>query len=374
MKEYRICTKCIMDTTDPLIDFDSNGVCNHCNNFEKNIKPLWHPDNEGALYIKEIVQKMKKKSKKNKYDCILGLSGGVDSSYLAYIGSNLGLRILAVHVDAGWNSETAVNNIEKICKKLNIDLHTIVVDWDEMKELQRAYLFSGLANQDVPQDHVFFSALYSYAVKNKIKYVLHGSNFATESILPKSWGYDAMDLKQIKSISKMYSRSRLKKLPLTGYFKRDIYFKIIKGMKVVKLLNYLPYSKTDAINTLRKEFDWQYYGGKHYESRFTKFFQGYYLPTKFGYDKKRAHLSSLIVTGELSREEALLELQKKDYSDDQIKKDRDYLLKKLDLSIEDYNHIMSLPNKTHLDYPSGIKTKNNIIKLIKMVKKLLGKK
>lgn len=371
MKKYEMCTKCIMDTTDPSITFDEFGVCNHCRNFEINIKPLWHPDVDGLKFIEKIVAEIKNKSKNRKYDCILGLSGGVDSSYLAYIGSKLGLRILAVHVDAGWNSEIAVQNIEKICNKLKIDLHTIVVNWESMKELQRAYFYSSLANQDVPQDHVFFSALYSYAVKNKVKYVLHGSNFATESILPKDWGYDAMDLKQIKAISKLYSRVKLKNLPLTGYIKRDIYFKIIKKMKVIKLLNYIPYSKSLAIETLQKEFDWQYYGGKHYESRFTKFFQAYYLPNKFGYDKKRAHLSSLVVAGEITREEALNQVLISDYTKDQIKKDKEYIAKKLDFSLEEFNAILALPNKTHLDYPSGIKTKNTLNNLARLVKKIL---
>ncbi len=370
MREYRICTKCIMDTSDPMITFDSNGVCNHCNNFDNNIKPIWHPNDIGEKAGKEIVEKIKIECKNKEYDCILGLSGGIDSSYLAWLASDLGLRILAVHVDAGWNSEIAVQNIEKICKTLNIDLHTIVVDWSNMKELQRAYLYSGLPNQDVPQDHVFFSALYSYAVKNKVRYVLHGFNYATEGILPPAWGYDAMDLRQIKAVSKSYSRVNLKHLPLTGYLKREIYFRLIKRMRVIKLLNYFPYNKGEAIKKLESEFGWEYYGGKHFESRFTKFFQSYYLPTKFGYDKRRAHLSSLIVSGEITREEALREMEKTLYTNDQIKKDRDYIIKKLDLTIEEFNHIMLAPNRSHSDYPSGVRTQifiNNAIKNFKKV-------
>ena len=373
MSDYRICKKCIMDTTDPMISFDDNGVCNHCNNFENNIKPLWHPNETGKEIAGRIVEKIKIENKHKEYDCILGLSGGIDSSYLAYLASELGLRILAVHVDAGWNSEIAVQNIEKICKKLNIDLHTIVVDWSNMKELQRAYLFSGLPNQDVPQDHVFFSALYRYAVKNKVRYVLHGFNYATEGVLPASWGYDAMDLTQIKAISKQFSRTKLKKLPLTGYIKREIYFRMIKRMKVIKLLNYFPYKKNEAIKKLESEFGWVYYGGKHFESRFTKFFQSYFLPTKFGYDKRRAHLSSLIVSGEITRDKALLEMEDKLYTNEQIKKDKEYILKKLDLDISDFDRIMSSQNKSHSDYPSGVKTQTLINKTVRLIKKIFRK-
>lgn len=371
--EYQICTRCIMDTSDSEITFDENGVCNHCHQFDTVLKPKWYPNEQGRLIAEQLVEKIKKENISNEYDCVLGLSGGVDSSYLAYIAVKMGLRILAVHVDAGWNSEIAVQNIEKICKKLKIDLHTIVVDWEEMKELQRAYLYSGLANQDVPQDHIFFSALYSYAVKNKVRYVLNGSNYATEGILPASWGYDAMDVKQIKSIIKIFSRMKIKKLPMTGYIKREIYYNRVKRMEIVRLLNYIPYTKKNAIQTLEREFGWKYYGGKHFESRFTKYFQSYYLPVKFGYDKRRAHLSSLIVAGEITREEALIEMKKELYTEDQIRIDREYIIKKLDLSEKQFEKIMNAPNKTFLDYPSSYQTRELVKKIMKARSKLLKK-
>ncbi len=374
---YQICKRCVMDTSDPLITFTNDGICNHCSNFNENILPIWKPNTLNSNKLNQIINEIKSKSKHKKYDCILGLSGGVDSSYLADLASNLGLRILAVHVDAGWNSEIAVSNIEKICKKLNIELHTIVVDWESMKELQRSYLLSGLANQDVPQDHVFFSALYNFAVKNKINYVLHGFNYATESVLPKAWGHDNMDLKQIKYIFKRFSRfKKLKlKVPVTNFFTREIYYKFIKKMKVIKILNEIPYSRSEAIKLLQNKFDWKYYGGKHYESRFTKFFQGYYLPVKFGYDKRRAHLSSLILSNEINRDFALNSLNNKDYLDEDIINDKNYILQKLDLTADEFDSIMKVENrKNFTDYPSNYKFKSNYLKFIKFLKRIIKNK
>ncbi len=356
MTEYRICTRCIMDTSDPDITFDDDGVCNHCRTFDEQIKPQWHPDSQGRKMLDTIVEKIKRENKNNEYDCIIGLSGGVDSSYLAYVAKNqLGLRLLAVHVDGGWNSEIAVRNIEIICKKLGIDLYTHVVDWDEMNDLQAAFVRSGLANLDVPQDHAFFAALYSYAVKNNIKYVLSGSNIATEGILPFAWGYMAMDLRHLEAVHRRFGRMKLKTYPRVNLFEYLVYYPRIKGMKVLKPLNYLPYDKQAAIELLERELGWQYYGGKHFESRFTKFFQAHYLPTKFGYDKRRAHLSSLIVSGQLTRQEALAEMAKELYKPDELREDKEYVLRKLDMSEEEYETILKSPNRSFSDYPSSHK-------------------
>ena len=356
MREYQICTRCIMDTTDPDISFDESGICNHCHSYDRNYKQI--PQGvEKKEKLKEIISKIKKDGRGRKYDCILGISGGVDSAYLAFLAHSLGLRVLAIHVDAGWNSEIAVSNIQKMCAKLGFDLHTIVIDWPTIKELQRAYMFSGLPNLDIPQDHVFIAATYRYAKKHKVKYILSGSNLATEGILPNAWGYFNMDYSCIKDVYRKCGRHKmsLRKYPHMGLI-QYIQTKYFSTISKIDLLNYIDYSKKKAIETLEREFDWQYYGGKHFESRFTKFFQSYYLPKKFGYDKKRAHLSSLIVGGEMSRDEALIEMNDNSiYTEEEMIQDRDYILKKLDITIKEWNFIMQAPCKTEDDYKNNKK-------------------
>ena len=355
MNEYRICTRCIMDTTDPLIHFDENGVCNHCHRYDQNVRSFGYKGKRTDAQRERLIKKIKEFGKDKEYDCLLGISGGVDSTYLALLAHKYHLRVLAVHVDAGWNSEIAVSNIQKMCKALDMDLHTIVVDWPAMKELQRAYMFSGLANLDVPQDHVFFAAVYEYAKKYNIRYMLNGSNLATEGILPTAWGYSAADFKCMKSVYRKCGRGKkiFRKYPHYGLLK---YFYYQKRIIRVNLLNYVPYSKKLAMETLEREFDWKYYGGKHYESRFTKFFQSYYLPEKFGYDKRRAHLSSLVVGGEMTREEALKEMaDTSEYSEAQMMEDKEYILKKLDISEKQWEEIMKAPNKTEMDYANNQK-------------------
>lgn len=368
--EYQICTKCIMDTTDPEIRFDENGVCSHCKSYAQKIEKYGLDDHEKSLALEKVVAKMKEDGKGREYDCVLGISGGVDSAYLAYTAHKLGLRILAVHVDAGWNSDVAVENIQKLCNKLKLDLHTIVVDWTTMKELQRAYMFSGLPNLDTPQDHVFTAATYAYAHKHGIKYMLNGSNLATEGILPTAWGYSSTDYVCLKSVYKKCGRNlvSLKKYPHMSTLK---YFKYqyLGATERVNLLNYVPYSKKMAMQVLEKEFGWKYYGGKHFESRFTKFFQSYYLPKKFGYDKKRAHLSSLVVGGEMTRDEALREMEDQSaYTEEEMLVDRDYILKKLDITLDEWKQIMKAPCKNEDDYKNNkkiLETLRNIKRIIK---------
>lgn len=372
MKEYKICTRCIMDTTDPDITFDKNGVCSHCIEYDEKVQSFGYKGRKTDQERAKLIQKIKEYGKGREYDCILGISGGVDSAYLAYLAKKMGLRVLAVHVDAGWNTEIAVSNIHKMCKALDMDLHTIVVDWNSIKELQRAYMFSGLPNLDVPQDHVFFAAVYEYARKYRIKYMLNGSNLATEGILPKTWGYAAIDFKNIKSVYRRCGRGKriFNKYPHYGMAK---YFLYQMKIKRINLLNYIPYSKKMAIKTLEREFGWQYYGGKHFESRFTKFFQSYYLPRKFGYDKKRAHLSSLVAGGEMTRSEALKEMaDTSEYSFEQMMEDKSYILKKLDIAEEQWNVIMNAPNKTESDYENN----ERIMKFLVRVKRRIhdGKK
>lgn len=354
MSEYRVCTRCVMDTTDPEIYFDESGVCNHCIKFDTQISKNWYPNQRGREILDGLVKEIKHHSRNRDYDCIIGLSGGVDSSYLAYLArKEFNLRILAVHVDAGWDSEIAVKNIEHIVKKTGIDLYTHVVDWEEMKDLQVSYLKSGLANQDVPQDHIFFSILYNYAHKNKIKYVLHGGNYATECTLPQAWGYNPMDAKQLKDIHKRYGKVKFRDYKTVSFFKYYFYYPYILNMKVVKMLNYVPYNKDEAIKVLEKELGWKYYGGKHHESRFTKFFQSYLLPTRFGYDKRKAHLSSQILSGQKTREEALKELQLPPYDKSELNEDLSFVAKKLDITVDDLKSYINMPIRTFRDYKSN---------------------
>lgn len=348
---YKVCTRCIMDTTDPLIELDEDGVCNHCKYFENNITPAWFPNEEGARKLADMLAEVKAYGKGKEYDCIIGMSGGIDSSYIAVKVVEWGLRPLVVHVDAGWNSELAVQNIEEITRRLELDLVTHVVDWEEMKDVQLAFIRSNVANQDVPQDHAFFAALYSYAVKSDIKYVISGSNFATESILPQAWGYNAMDIKHLESIHKEFGTRKLKSFPRVGFW--DFYFRfpMVKGMKVLAPLNFIEYDKEEAMRILERDWGWRYYGGKHYESRWTRFFQGYYLPYKFGYDKRKAHLASLVVAGQMTREQALKELEKPLYTGNMLAEDKAFVSKKLGISEEELEKLIHEPCRHYSEFP-----------------------
>lgn len=353
VREYRVCTNCVMDTTDSKIQFDARGYCDHCNNFYNNIIPSWHPDETGARQLDQIVEKIKKDGKGKKYDCIIGLSGGVDSSYLLYYAKEkLGLRPLVFVVDTGWNLNVAVENIEKMVKGLDLDLYTEIVDWSEMKDLQLAYFKAQVPYQDTPQDHTIFAALYNYAAKQGIKYVLTGANYSTECVRePNEWVY-LNDLKQIKDIHRKFGTRPLKTLPLCGMFKYRLYYRYIKGMKIVQPLNLIPYKKIDAISLMEERFGWQRYANKHFESTFTRFYEGYWLVKKFGYDKRRAHFSSLILTGQMNREEALRKLAEPPYDEILAIQDLEYVAKKLGLTKEGFIEMMNDDNKTFRDYKS----------------------
>ncbi len=352
-RPYRMCRRCVMDTTDPEITFDAEGVCNHCRRFELEMKPHWKPTPEGARELQAIIAEIKERGRGKRYDCVIGLSGGVDSSYLAAKVVEWGLRPLVVHVDAGWNSELAVKNIEQIVTKLNLDLVTCVVDWEDMKELHLAFLRAGLCNQDVPQDHAFFAALYKYATDAGIRYVISGTNYATEGVLPQSWGYDAMDATHLRAVHRQYGTRRLHHFPVVSFYQYYILFPKILGMNVVAPLNYIPYDKNEAIDFLEKNFGWRYYGGKHYESRWTRFFQAHYLPAKFGYDKRKAHLSSLIVSGQMTRDEALAELEKPLYSDNELAEDKAFVAKKLGITVDQLDMFIADPPRHYTKFPTN---------------------
>lgn len=367
-RKYQVCSNCVMDTTDSKIQFDAKGYCDHCNNYYNNILPNWHPDEMGARQLKKIVDKIKRDGKGKKYDCIIGISGGVDSSYLLYYAKEkLGLRPLPFAVDTGWNLNVAVQNIEKMVKGLGLDLYTEIIDWQEMKDLQLAYFKSQVPYQDTPQDHAIFAALYNYASKQGIKYVLTGANYSTECVRePNEWVY-LNDLKQLKDIHKKFGSRPLKTLPLCGMFKYRLYYRYIKGMKIVQPLNLIPYRKEDAIALLQERFGWQRYANKHFESIFTRFYEGYWLVKKFGYDKRRAHFSSLILTGQMTRDEALQRLSEPPYDEAQAQEDLEYVAKKLGLIRNDFIAMMNGANKTFRDYKSMYWMMESAIKLAILV-------
>jgi N-acetyl sugar amidotransferase len=351
-RTYQVCTRCIMDTTDPEIKFDERGVCSHCHNFDNSVKQTWPSVTGDSAKLEEMIQAVKAYGKGRRYDCIIGLSGGVDSSYLAVKVVEWGLRPLVVHVDAGWNSELAVMNIEQICRRLGLDLVTHVVDWEEMRDMQVAFLRANLANQDVPQDHAFFAALYGYAEKAGIKYVINGGNFATESILPAAWGYDAMDATQLKAIHARFGARPRGNFPVVSFFNLYAKYPFFLRLRVLRPLNYLSYNKEEAIRILEKDYGWRYYGGKHYESRWTRFFQAYYLPYKFGYDKRKAHLSSLVVSGQMARADAIEALRAPLYDEKLLVEDKIFIAKKLGLQLVEFEGLINQPARHFSEFPN----------------------
>lgn len=366
--EYRICNRCVMDTTDPEIRFDEQGNCNHCNDFFKHAHLHLYQGVEFDKKLENIVNKIKQEGRKKEYDCLIGISGGVDSSYLAYNAKRLGLRPLIVHFDNGWDSELSIKNIENIVKKLDFEYQTYVVDWEEFKDIQLAYLEASVIDLETPTDHAILAALYKICTDFKIKYIISGSNYATEAIMPQSWGYDSKDIKQLKAIYKIFGNGRFKTFPLLGFWK-EFYYTYLRGIKLVRLLQYIPYNKTEAIKTLHDELGWEYYGGKHYESVFTKFSQAYILPLKFNIDKRRAHLATLICNGEISREEALKLLQEELYQPEQLKHDKNFVCKKLSISEERLNEIMNLPAKSYQDYPNNERFLKWIYKIYNFIRR-----
>lgn len=372
-KKYQVCTRCVMDTTDPAISFDEQGVCNHCHEFDEVTTKRWFPNEEGKKKLEAIFSKIKQAGKNQEYDCIIGLSGGVDSSYLALVMKDYGLRPLVVHVDAGWNSELAVHNIEQIVKYCGYDLHTHVMDWQEIRDLQLAYLKAGVANQDVVQDHAFFASLYHFAVQNNIKYVISGGNIATESVFPKSWHHSAMDAINLKAIHKRFGKRKLQQYKTISFIKYYFYYPFIKGMTVIRPLNFMPYHKGEALEVLKEKVGYKEYGRKHGESRFTKFFQNYYLPTKFNMDKRRPHLSSQVLSGELGRDQALQELEKPLYEEFELREDKAYIAKKLGISVEEFDQLIHAKGHNYSEYPNWDSRYKLMLKVKNLVQKVLGR-
>lgn len=369
----KVCARCIMDTTDPEITFDAQGVCNHCHEFDQVTSKRWFPNEEGKRKLDVLVAQLKKEGEGKAYDCILGLSGGLDSSYLALVMKDYGLRPLVVHVDAGWNSEDAVKNINTVVDYCGFKLHTKVVDWEEVKDLQLAYLKAGVANQDVVQDHAFFANLYHFAVNNDIRYVINGGNIATESIFPSAWHHAAMDEISLKAIHKKYGTVPLKDYQTISFFEYYVYFPFVKKMTVVRPLNLMPYSKEIAQQRL-ESIGYISYERKHGESRFTKFFQNYYLPKKFNMDKRKPHLSSLIMSGILTREQALAKLNEPLYDPAELAEDKAFIAEKLGITVSELDKYIAEPGRHYTDFPNWDSRYALLKKVQGIVAKLTGKK
>lgn len=343
-----------MDTTDAKIVFDERGVCDHCNNFHSDIQPNWHTDERGARRLQALVERIKAEGQGKDFDCIIGMSGGIDSSYLTYVAKeHLGLRPLVFHVDGGWNSQVAVNNIEKLVDGLHLDLYTEVIDWEEMRDLQLAFFKSGVPHIDTPQDHAFFATMYKFAEQNAVRYILTGANYSSECVRnPLEWMYYQSDSIQLRDIHRRFGSRPLRSFPITSILRHKVYLHYIKRIQVVAPLNYVPYIKRDAMQLLQDRFGWQPYPQKHFESRFTRFYEGYWLPRKFGYDTRRVQYSSLILTGQMTREDALAQLAKPAIDDATARQEFEYVATKLGITVEELQGHMAAPNRTYRDYRS----------------------
>lgn len=343
-----------MDTTDLEIIFDENGNCNHCIEFLGQRAGHAYQGKESERALEQICQNIKRDGAEKEFDCVIGVSGGVDSSYLAYIAVNRGLRPLAVHMDNGWDSEQSVRNIKNITKGLGIGYESYVLDWEEFKDLQLAFLKASVPEAETPTDVAIPAALHHFAAKYGIKYIISGGNLATEGILPKSWHYDAKDLKYFGHIQKTFGTRKLTKMPTFGY-KKEAYYKLVKGIRMIYPLNYVAFEKADAMKSLTGNFDWQDYGGKHHESKYTKFIHSYYLFEKFGIDYRRAGLAIQICSNNIDRSEAIEQLRSKPYDLAAIQEEKQYICKKLAISVNELEQILNLPPKWYWNYPNDSK-------------------
>ena len=361
---YRQCTVTVMDNiADPDIYFDEEGICNYYHEYKEAEKKQLFTGEAGQHKLEILVAEIKKKGKGKAYDCLIGLSGGVDSSYVAWLVKQYGLRPLAVHLDNGWNAELAVKNIENIISRLGIDLYTLVVDWEEFKDIQLSYLRASVVDIEVVSDHAIFSTMYKLAKEKNIGYIISGTNMVTEHIMPPSWLYRKMDGANLKDIHNKYGKRPLKTYPSFN-FRKHVYYSAVLKLNPVSILNYLPYNKDAVKALLQKELDWRDYGGKHYESVFTKFYQAYILPVKFHIDKRKAHLSTLICSGQLTRQEAIAALEKPLLSAAEIESDKEYVLKKLGLTETDFAQMMNMPPRMHTSFKTDTNLHNQYMRLL----------
>jgi N-acetyl sugar amidotransferase len=358
-----------MDTTDPDIVFDAAGVCNHCHRYDTVAAQRLIPADERPARLQLLVEAIKRDGQGKEYDCVIGVSGGVDSTYVAYLTHELGLRPLAIHFDNGWNSELAVANIEKALKKLNIDLYTHVVNWPEFRDLQLSFLKASTPDGEVPTDHAIVALLYRMAVKYRLKHVLLGVNVNSEAVMPRKWGYGYSDFRYISAVHRQFGKVPLKTYPhyslpqLFGYM-------FVRKIKLVPILDYIDYQKDDAMQTIQDKLGWVYYGGKHYESIYTRFYQSYILPLKFNIDKRRAHYANLVLSGQMERETALASLEAPVYHEQGLVDDRTYAIKKLGLSEAEFEAIMSALTKNFLDYPNSFQRIEKAKRVVNLIRGL----
>ncbi|MNK10375.1 hypothetical protein D3C87_283990 [compost metagenome] len=348
-KNIQICKRCVMDSTDPVIVFDNEGHCNYCNSY---LSQDFLYNDEKEAQLQRVIEEIKQAGRGKKYDCIIGVSGGVDSTYVAYEVKRRGLRPLAVHLDNGWNSELAVSNIQKSLEKLDIDLFTYVIDWKEFKDLQHSFLKASIPGMEIPTDHGIISILNKMAIKNNIKYIINGSNGSSEFIMSPRWseGEAQRDWLLVKNVHKQFGKVKLKTFPHTSIFD-NFKNKLVHKLSVINILNYVDYSKEKGKKLIEDELGWIYYGGKHYESIYTRFTQAYIQPRKFNIDKRKAHHSNLICAGEMTREEALLDLKEDAYPNLEMREDdRLYFMKKIGMSEEEFEAMMNAEVKSYLDY------------------------
>jgi N-acetyl sugar amidotransferase len=372
-RSFQECTKCILDTNDyPEMHFDSNGVCEICNIYDDLAKRTLFKDGAGKAKLEQMIADIKEAGKGKEYDCIVGISGGVDSTYVAWLSKQWGLRPLVLHVDNGWNAELAVMNIENIVKKLGYDLYTYVLNWNQIKDLQLAFMKASVIDIDLPFDNAFMAVLYQLAAKHKIKYILSGHNTETEGYLPPNWVHNKLDTINIRDIHKHYGTESIKGFPMIGII-RMWYYKKIKKIEMATPLNFIDYNKDEVKKFIINELEWRDYGGKHYENIFTRFYQGYILVEKFGVNKRKSHLATLICSGQITKEQAIEENKKPVYDAELLKIDKDYFLKKFRLSEEEFNKMMAMPPKAHTDFKSYMNIYKKLRPAYRILKKLIGK-
>jgi N-acetyl sugar amidotransferase len=354
-------------TVDPQLTVDSEGICNHCRRYESEVAKRTLGGTAGATALAELVDRMKAAGRGREYDCIIGVSGGVDSTYVAYLVKQLGLRALAVHFDNGWNSELAVSNIERVLKRLDIDLYTYVVDWEEFRDLQMAFLRASTPDGEIPTDHGIFALLWKEAARRGIRYIVSGMNFRTESISVPDWSYGHSDWRYISAVHRQFGTAPLRTYPHFSLAELA-WISVVRGIRTVSILNYIDYNKDTAMETLQSELGWVYYGGKHYESIYTRFWQGYVLPTKFGIDKRYGHLSDLINSGQLSRQAALEEVRKPPYPTDLLDQDLRYVCKKFGLSESEFRDLMELPPRSFREFPNNYALVSQLKRLVTLLR------
>ena len=367
---YQVCKNCVMDTTDSKITFDEQGFCDHCIDFENDVKNKWFPNEEGKLRLKKTIAKIKKDGKNRDFDCILGMSGGVDSSYMLHLAvKELGLRPLVFHVDSGWNSEQAVKNIQLMIDKLGLDLYTEVINWEEMKDLQLSFIKSGVSHIDIPQDMAYMATLFNFANKHNIKYILNGGNISTECVRnPMEWIYYGTDMMQMKDIIQKFSTIKFKTFPFLPVLKHKLYLRYFKGLKMIRPLDNMVYNKNFATDVLEKEYGWKPYSQKHFESRFTKFYEGYWLPERFGFDTRKIQFSSLILTKQMSRDEAIEKLKISPFNKESIDEEFKFIATKLGISSGKLREYFNLPKKFYWDY----KNQQSLFNIGAKILKILG--